>query len=240
MRGLPADIRACLFDLDGVLTDTARTHARAWRQTFDEVLRERAGGGTFVPFAEEDYARYVDGRRRLDGVRTFLTSRGITLPEGGPDDPAGTGTVHAVGNAKNTAILALIETEGVQVYASSRAYVEEARAAGLATAVVSSSANTRLVLDVTGLAHLFETVVDGVVARERGLPGKPAPDTFLAAARELGVEPARAAVFEDAVAGVEAGRSGGFGAVVGIDRLGQAEALRTAGADVVVDDLAQL
>ncbi|WP_127129957.1 beta-phosphoglucomutase family hydrolase [Georgenia sp. SYP-B2076] len=243
MLGLPDGVRACLFDLDGVLTRTAEVHRAAWSHAFDGYLRERARrtGSTFVPFdPRADYATYVDGKRRVDGVRDFLGSRGIVLPEGTPEDGPATETVYGLGNGKNELLLRLIEDDGVEVYEGSRRYVEAARAAGLARAVVSSSANTRLVLGVTGIAPLFDGVVDAVVARQRGLTGKPAPDTFLEAARRLGVEPADAAVFEDALAGVQAGRAGGFGYVVGVDRLGQADALRASGADVVVRDLEEL
>lgn len=234
---------ACLFDLDGVLTRTAIVHRAAWTQTFNDYLRQRADrtGECFVPFdPQADYAAHVDGKKREDGVRDFLASRGITLPEGTPDEPPGTETVHGLGNRKNVLLLRRISEDGVQVYEGSRRYVEAAREAGLHRAVVSSSANTKQVLEVTGLAPLFEVRVDGVVARERSLPGKPAPDTFLEAARQLGVEPQEAAVFEDAIAGVEAGRAGRFGYVVGVDRLGQAAALRERGADVVVRDLEEL
>jgi|SRR5919204_5485373 beta-phosphoglucomutase family hydrolase len=241
--GLPAGIRACLFDLDGVLTQTARVHAAAWKQMFDEYLRSRAErtGEPFVPFdAVKDYDEYVDGKPRYDGVRSFLASRGIELPEGDPDDPATAETVHGLGNRKNELVLALIEREGVEVYEGSVRYVQAVGEAGLRRAVVSSSANTRQVLAATGITDLFEEVSDGVVAEREHLKGKPAPDTFLAAARALEVLPAAAAVFEDALAGVAAGRAGRFGFVVGVDRVGQAEALREHGADVVVSDLAEL
>lgn len=243
MLGLPDGVTACLFDLDGVLTDTAAIHVRAWERSFDDYLRARAArtGRRFVPFDPvADYARYVDGRRRPDGVRAFLASRSIHLPEGDVTDAPGTETVHGVGNAKNALLLRLVEQEGVAVFPGSRRYLAAAHAAGLATAVVSSSANAAAVLAVTGLAEHLDLRVDGVTARERSLPGKPAPDMFLEAARELGTPPAAAAVFEDALAGVAAGRAGGFGLVVGVDRLGQADALRRAGADVVVDDLEEL
>jgi beta-phosphoglucomutase family hydrolase len=241
--GLPDDVTVCLFDLDGVLTDTARVHNGAWKQTFDAFLRERAEqtGEPFVPFdPKDDYEAHVDGKKREDGVRDFLASRGIELPEGELEDEPGAPTVHGIGNRKNELLLALIERDGVDVYDGSRRYLQAAKDAGLRRVVVSSSANTAQVLDVTGLAELVEHRVDGVTARERGLPGKPAPDTFLAAAADMGVEPARAAVFEDALAGVEAGRAGGFGCVVGVDRVGQAAALGERGADVVVSDLAEL
>jgi beta-phosphoglucomutase family hydrolase len=240
--GLPDGIRAGLFDLDGVLTRTAVVHAAAWKEMFDDFLRRRAAetGQPFLPFdAHADYDRYVDGRKRADGVRAFLASRGIQLPEGSPDDPPAAATVHALGNRKNELVLAKL-AHGVDVYPGSVRYVEALRDAGLGRAVVSSSANTKAVLEVTGLDTLFDVVVDGVVAERDGLAGKPAPDTFLAAARAVGVAPADAAVFEDALAGVEAGRAGGFGFVVGVDRVGQAEELRRHGADIVVTDLADL
>ena len=242
MLGLPDGIRAALFDLDGVLTRTATVHAAAWKEMFDGFLRRRAAesGGPFVPFdAHGDYDRYVDGRPRADGVRSFLASRGIELPEGTTDDPPDAATVHGLGNRKNELVLAKL-AGGVEVYPGSVRYVEALRAAGLPRAVVSSSANTKTVLEVTGLDKLFDTVVDGVVAAQEKLPGKPSPDTFLAAARRLGVDPSAAAVFEDALAGVEAGRAGRFGCVVGVDRVGQADELRRHGADVVVSDLAEL
>jgi beta-phosphoglucomutase family hydrolase len=241
--GLPDGVTVCLFDLDGVLTDTARVHGAAWTETFDDFLRRRAeqNGEPFVPFdPRADYDAHVDGKKREDGVRDFLTSRGIELPAGDVADPPGAPTVHGVGNRKNELLLAIMERDGVEVYEGSRRYLEAAREAGLRRAVVSSSANTEQVLEVTGLAALVEHRVDGVTARERGLAGKPAPDTFLAAAADLGVAPAQAAVFEDALAGVAAGRAGGFGCVVGVDRVGQAEALRDRGADVVVQDLDEL
>ena len=241
--GLPDRIAACLFDLDGVLTQTAEVHAAAWKETFDAFLRERAEetGEAFEPFEiATDYARHVDGRLRLDGVRGFLASREIELPEGGEDDPPEANTVHGLGTRKNTRVQELIEERGVDTYPGSVRFVEVVREAGLRTAVVSASKNCEAVLEAAGLTDLFEVRVDGVVAAERGLPGKPAPDTFLAAARDLGVEPDRCAMFEDAVAGVEAGRAGAFGLVVGVDRVGQAEALREAGADVVVGDLEEL
>ncbi len=240
MLGLPEGVTACLFDLDGVLTDTAAVHNRAWSQTFDEFLEARDGAG-FRPFDPgDDYNRYVDGKRREDGVRSFLASRGVELPEGGPDDPPDAQTVHGVGNRKNELLLATIARDGVEVYEGSRTYLRAARDAGLRRAVVSSSANTAQVLEVTGLAEYVELRVDGVTAREEQLPGKPAPDTFLRAAELLGVPATQAVVFEDALAGVEAGRAGRFGYVVGVDRVGQAAELRERGADVVVQDLAEL
>jgi beta-phosphoglucomutase family hydrolase len=241
MLGLPEGVRACLFDLDGVLTDTASVHTVAWRRMFDEYLRQRAGGGEFVPFDPgADYRTYVDGRTRQDGVRAFLDSRGITLPEGDPDDPPEAETVNGLGNRKNELFLATVHEDGVRVFEGSRRYLQAAVDAGLSTAVVSSSANTADVLQVTGLAKYVQQRVDGVTIRERGLAGKPAPDTFLLGARLLSVPADQAAVFEDALAGVQAGRSGGFGYVVGVDRVGQREALRQHGADRVVDDLEEL
>ncbi|MET9504380.1 beta-phosphoglucomutase family hydrolase [Streptomyces sp. NPDC006622] len=238
--GLPDTIQACLFDLDGVVTRTAVVHAAAWKETFDGFLRER-DGADYRPFdSSHDYDEYVDGRPRADGVRTFLASRGIHLPEGTPDDPPDAATVHGLGNRKNDLLLAKIRTDGVEAYESTLSYLRAARARGLRTAVVSSSANTRDVLRSIDAEDLFEVRVDGVVAAERGLPGKPRPDTFLAAARDLGVEPGRAAVFEDALAGMDAGRAGHFGYVVGVDRVGQSDALYAHGADVVVKDLAEL
>jgi beta-phosphoglucomutase family hydrolase len=237
--GLPAGVTACLFDLDGVLTDTASVHGKAWKTTFDAVLQARDGSG-FQPFTHTDYIQYVDGKPRAAGVRDFLASRDITLPEGTPDDAAGTGTVNAVGNRKNELLLQLIATDGVTVFEGSRRYLAAAQEAGLRRAVVSSSANTEQVLEVTGLAAFVELRVDGVTARAEGLKGKPDPETFLRAAQLLGVSPEQACVFEDALAGVQAGRAGRFGHVVGVDRVGQAAALKEQGADVVVQDLAEL
>jgi beta-phosphoglucomutase family hydrolase len=240
--GLPDGIRACLFDMDGVLTRTATVHAAAWKEMFDEFLRRRADESAepFVPFdVRSDYDRYVDGKKRADGVRSFLASRGINLPEGTPTDLPTVATVHGLGNRKNELVLAKMSA-GVEVYPGSVRYVKAARDAGLRRAVVSSSANTQTVLRVTGLADLFEEVVDGLVAEQDGLAGKPEPDMFLAAARRLNVPPAEAAVFEDALAGVAAGHAGHFGVVIGVDRVGHAEALRHNGADVVVEDLAEL
>ena len=241
--GLPDGIRACLFDLDGVLTQTAKVHAKAWKQMFDGYLRERgqAGGEEFRPFdARDDYDRYVDGKPRGDGVRSFLESRGIELPDGEPDDPPEAETIAGLGNRKNAIVLKLIDEQGVETYEGSVRYVRAAIDAGLRRAVVSSSANCRAVLESAGIIDLFEEIVDGNTLVERHLNGKPAPDTFLAAAEALSVPAAAAAVFEDALSGVEAGRAGDFGIVIGVDRVGQAEALREHGADVVVEDLAEL
>jgi beta-phosphoglucomutase family hydrolase len=241
--GVPTGVTACLFDLDGVLTQTAKVHSAAWKQTFDDYLRERARrtDEPFVPFdAIRDYDQYVDGKPRYDGVRAFLASRGVKLAEGDPGDTPDTETIDGLGNRKNEIVLRLIREQGVQPYGGSVRYVKAVQAAGLRRAVVSSSTNCRDVLTAAGIQDLFEEIVDGVVAEREHLQGKPAPDTFLAGARTLGVKPAEAAVLEDALAGVEAGRAGRFGFVVGVDRVGQAEALRAHGADVVVDDLANL
>ncbi len=241
--GLPSEIRACLFDLDGVLTRTADLHAAAWKEMFDAFLRSRAEatGDAFVPFdSERDYREFIDGRLRYDGVRSFLASRGIELAEGDPGDPSGAETVIGLGDRKNELVLALIRGGGVETYAGSVLYVRAVREAGLHRAVVSASKNCRDVLVAAGIDDLFEAVIDGVVAEREHLRGKPAPDTFLAGARALGVAPAESAVFEDALAGVEAGRAGRFGYVVGVDRFGQAETLLRHGADIVVSDLAEL
>jgi beta-phosphoglucomutase family hydrolase len=243
MLGLPEGIAACLFDMDGVLTKTAAVHAAAWTQMFDEFLRARAKatGGTFTPFdTHDDYDEYVDGKPREDGVRDFLASRDITLPEGRRDDPPDAQTVYGLGNRKNVLLLQRIQQDGVEVFEGSVRYLEAAARAGLHRAVVSSSANTEQVLKVTGLGKYFEVRVDGVTIAERHLHGKPAPDTYLDAARQLGVGPASAAVFEDALSGVAAGHAGHFGFVVGVDRVGQAKALAEHGADRVVQDLAEL
>jgi beta-phosphoglucomutase family hydrolase len=241
--GLPDSVRACLFDLDGVLTQTAKIHATAWKQMFDDYLRRRSEqrGEEFVPFDDgHDYDEYVDGKPRSDGVRSFLESRQIQLPEGEPSDPPGRETIHGLGNRKNELVLRMIHDQGVESYEGSVRYVRAVREAGLRRAVVSSSANARDVLRSAGIEDLFEEVVDGNLAERQGLQGKPAPDAFLAGARALGTAPEQAAVFEDALAGVQAGRAGGFGRVVGVDRAGQAQALREHGADVVVSDLAEL
>jgi beta-phosphoglucomutase family hydrolase len=240
---LPTHVTACLFDLDGVLTRTAALHAAAWKDMFDAFLLARSDerGEAFRPFAlPDDYERYVDGRLRLDGVRTFLTSRGIVLPEGTEADPPTAATVHGLASRKNEQLLARIHSQGVEVFEGSVRFVQAARAAGLRCGVVSASRNCEAVLVGAGIADLFEVRIDGVVAKRDALRGKPAPDMFLAGAAALGVEPAHAAVFEDAVVGVEAGRAGGFGWVVGVDRVGEADAFRKGGADVVVHDLDEL
>jgi beta-phosphoglucomutase family hydrolase len=238
--GLPHGITTCLFDLDGVLTQTAKVHAEAWKQTFDEYLRKR-DGDNFKPFDKHsDYDEYVDGLPRYDGVRNFLKSRGIDLPEGRPDDSPDKETICGIGNRKNDLVLKLIKENGVEAYEGSVRYVKAARDAGLHRAVVSSSANCRDVLIAAGIEDLFEVRIDGMVTEEQHLKGKPAPDTFLAGAKALGVTAAESCVFEDALAGVQAGRDGHFGYVVGVDRVGQADALKEHGASIVVKDLSEL
>jgi beta-phosphoglucomutase family hydrolase len=240
MLGLPDHITTCLFDLDGVLTQTAKVHCAAWQAMFDDFLRHRDGAG-FTPFDPvADYDDYVDGKPREDGVRDFLASRAITLPEGSPDDPPTDDTVYGLGNRKNVELIARIKKDGVQVYDGSVRYLKAVKAAGLHRVVVSSSANTEMVLRVTGLADLVEGRIDGVTLQQEHLHGKPAPDSFLAGAKLVGARPEEAVVFEDALAGVQAGRAGRFGWVVGVDRVGQAEQLKQHGADIVVQDLAQL
>ena len=238
MLGLPDGVTACLFDMDGVVTKTAVVHAAAWKQMFDEFLRSQPGQPPFDSVKE--YDEYVDGKPRLEGTESFLESRHINLPTGNPDDKPGAHTIYGLSNRKNELVLEVLKRDGVEVYPGSRRYIDAVRSAGLKTAIVSSSANTEAVLKAGGVADLFDVRVDANVARERGLHGKPAPDTFLEAARMLGVAPAAAAVYEDALAGVAAGHAGKFGLVVGVDRVGQADELRQHGADVVVEDLADL
>jgi beta-phosphoglucomutase family hydrolase len=236
-------VRGCLFDLDGVLTQTAKVHDAAWKEMFDAYLRERAQrtGEPFVPFDPvKDYDEYVDGKPRPDGVRSFLESRGITLPVGQDDDPPSAETVYGLGNRKNEILLRRIRQDGVEAYPGSVTFVRAVKDAGMPRAVVSSSANCRDVLIAAGIEDLFDVRIDGLVAKQQHLRGKPAPDTFLAGARALGLKPTAGAVFEDALAGVAAGRAGGFGFVVGVDRVGQAQELREHGADVVVTDLSEL
>lgn len=237
--GLPDGIVACIFDLDGVLTTTADLHFAAWKETFDALLRT-VEGDRFREFDKQDYAKYVDGRPRADGVRIFLESRGIHLPLGEPDDPPDAETVNGVGNRKNVLLLQIIEERGVEPYPGSVRYLNAVRAAGLKIAVVSSSANAEAVLSAAGLSDFVDVRVDGLDIVRLGIPGKPAPDSFVLGASQVGVKPADAVVFEDALAGVAAGRAGGFGFVVGVDRIGQAEALKENGADIVVKDLADL
>lgn len=240
---LPEGITACLFDLDGVITRTASLHAAAWKEMFDGFLAERGAalGGDPSPFElPGDYTAYVDGRLRQDGVRGFLASRGITLPDGATDDPASAETVNGLGTRKNDLFTQILRRDGAEVYDSSVDFVCAARDLGLRRAVVSASRNCRALLESAGIDDLFEVRIDGEVAAERSLPGKPAPDTFLAAAADLGLAPEVCAVFEDATSGVAAGRAGGFGHVIGVDRAGHREDLLAHGADVVVDDLAEL
>jgi alpha,alpha-trehalase len=236
-------MEAVIFDLDGVVTRTADVHADAWKQLFDEYLATRARrlGETFTPFDREaDYRRFVDGKPRSEGVASFLGSRGIELPLGSPDDPEERETVCGLGNRKNRYFLDALDRKGPDAYPTTLALIARLRRRGVRTAVVSASRNCAAVLEAAGIGDLFDTKVDGVDAAELGLAGKPDPATFAAAARRLGVDPLRAAVIEDASAGVEAGRRGGFGLVVGVDRGAQSEALAAAGADVVVADLAEL
>jgi beta-phosphoglucomutase family hydrolase len=238
-------LKALIFDLDGVLTDTASVHDAAWTETFNAFLKARAAstGTPFVPFDPvDDYDKYVDGLPRPDGVRSFLKSRGIELPDGLPDDSPDAETVNGLGNRKNVLVQKHIKQDGVKVFEGSRHYLQAAQDAGLRRVVVSSSANTAAVLDVTGLDKFIEGRIDGVTITTDHLKGKPAPDTFLAGAKCAGVEPAAAAVFEDALAGVAAGRAGKFGCVVGVNRLDAAhgQQLKEHGADIVVTDLAEL
>jgi beta-phosphoglucomutase family hydrolase len=242
MLGLPDAVRACLFDMDGVITKTAVLHAAAWKEMFDEYLRKRADQEhvAFVPFTTDDYDRYVDGKPRLDGTAGFLKSRGIDLPQGSPDDAPGTPTIWGLSNRKNDLVLAKIAAGAVETYPGSVSYVSSVKKNGLKTAIVSSSANTKQVLEVAGLSDLFDVRVDAQFLDAHSLRGKPAPDSYLAAAKELGVTAAEAAVYEDALAGVESGRAGNFALVVGVDRVGQADELRAHGADIVVKDLSEL
>lgn len=237
---LPREVRACLFDMDGVLTDTARVHAEAWKRTFDSFLAEHVGPGAEPFDVDSDYRAHVDGKPREDGVRDFLAARGIPLPEGEADDPPDVATVAGVGNRKNALVQELIDERGVDVYEGSARFVDAVHRAGIPTAVVSSSRNTGRILAAAGMSDLFDARVDGVTIAEEGLAGKPAPDSFLRAAELLGAEPEAAAVFEDAISGVAAGRAGGFALTVGVDRHEQPDALRANGADVVVSDLSEL
>ncbi len=241
--GLPGQVVACLFDLDGVVTQTATVHAAAWKEMFDGFLRARAARERrpFEPFdVGTDYEQFVDGRPREDGVRAFLASRRITLPEGSAGDPPGDETIHGLARRKNELFLALVEKQGVQPYQGSVRYIEAARQKGLKLAVVTASKNCEEILKAARMDGCFDAKVDGSVAERESLRGKPAPDTYLFAARLLGAEPAQAAVYEDALAGVEAGRTGAFGLVVGVDRIGHGDALRRHGAGIVVTDLSEL
>lgn len=242
-RVTPDTYDAVLFDLDGVVTDTASVHAAAWKQMFDEYLRARADqlDEDFVPFdTASDYLTYVDGKPRYDGVRDFLASRGITLPEGDVDAPPEEESVHGLGNRKNQLVRAVVRTEGVTVFDGTVRWIQQIRAAGIKTAIVSSSRDCALVLDVSGLSDLFDARVDGITRSELDLPGKPAPDTYLEAARRLGTTAQRSVVVEDAISGVQAGRAGAFGLVIGVGRQGNARELLDHGADVVVEDLEEM
>lgn len=239
----PEDFDACLFDLDGVVTKTAAVHAKAWKRMFDEFLKARAehDATDFVPFdIGSDYPEYVDGKPRYDGVRDFLKSRGIELPQGSPDDPPTAESICGLGNRKNTAFKAALKEEGVETYDGSLALIRHLRDVGIKTALVSSSANAKIILESCGITDLFDTIVDGHAVEDEGLAGKPAPDTYLRAAELLDTPPARAVVFEDAISGVQSGHAGHFGLVVGVDRVDHADELRVNGADVVSDDLAEL
>jgi alpha,alpha-trehalase len=232
-------IDAVIFDMDGVITDTARVHFAAWKRLFDDYLQARAAstGSAFEEFTDEDYRAYVDGKPRYDGVRSFLASRGIELAEGSPDDPSGDGTVQALGNKKNGFFIDELRASGADAYPNAVELVHRLQAAGVGTAIISASENAAEVLTAAGVGTLFPVRVDGLVARDMGLPGKPDPAVFVEAARQLGATPDRAVVVEDAQAGVQAGVSGGFAYVIGVDRGGNEAALREYGADVVVTDL---
>lgn len=237
------DFDAVLFDLDGVLTSTARVHSVCWKRMFDAFLERHAAetGTAFVPFdIDGDYKQYVDGKPRYDGVRSFLESRGIELPYGDPEDPPGKLTACGLGNRKDRLFNEVLREEGVEAFDGTIRWARDLRARGMKTAVVSSSKNCRTIMEAAGIEDLFDTRVDGEIAQRLGIPGKPAPDTYLKAAAELGVEPQRAVVVEDALSGVQAGRRGDFGLVIGVDRHGDADALRDNGADIVVADLAEM
>lgn len=239
----PDRFDAVLFDLDGVLTATAKLHAACWKKAFDEFLQKQADrkGEPFRPFdLKADYEDYVDGKPRYDGVQSFLESRGIKLPWGAPDDPPDRETVCGLGNRKDGLFNQTLESEGAEVFEGTVAWLHQLRQAGIKTAVVSSSKHCRTIIEAAGLADQFEARVDGNVSDDLKLKGKPAPDTYLKAAAMLGVNPQRAVVVEDALSGVEAGRNGGFGLVIGVDRKGDAEALRKHGADIVVSDLKEM
>jgi beta-phosphoglucomutase family hydrolase len=239
----PQQYDAVLFDLDGVLTMTMKIHASCWKRMFDAYLQDRSArfGETHQPFdSVSDYQAYVDGKLRYDGVRSFLASRRIVLPEGIPADTPDLDTVCGLGNRKDLLVREMIAGEGIEVLEGSLAVVRRVRALGLKTAVVSASKNCATILAAAGIRDLFDCIVDGVVADRLGLPGKPAPDTFLTAARDLQVAPRRAVVVEDAISGVQAGRAGGFGLVIGIDHHGDSRILKDNGADIVVEDLAEI
>ncbi len=234
--------RAFIFDLDGIITRTATVHAAAWERLFNGFLQEYGAreGRQFSPFTQDDYFRYVDGKPRYDGVESFLATRGIKLPHGNSDDPPDRETVCGLGNRKNACFREALEQQGVEVFESTLAFIRRCKERGLKTAVISSSKNCVPVLKKAGALELFDAKVDGVDAEEQGLPGKPAPDIFLEAARRLGVAPGEAVVVEDAIAGVQAGAAGDFGCVIGVDRAGQPQRLQEAGADMVVGDMAEI
>lgn len=232
-----SDFDAALFDLDGVITPTAVVHMHAWDRMFNDFL---AGYDDQSPYTDDDYFRYLDGKPRYDGVQSFLASRGIELPYGDPSDDPSASTVCGLGNRKNDAFEKVLASEGVEVYPGSKRLVEQLRERGLALAVVSSSRNARKVLEAADMLDFFPVIVDGNVADVEDLSGKPKPDTFLDAAEKLGVSKERAVVLEDAVSGVQAGRAGAFGLVVGVDRGAGREALLENGADIVVQDLEEL
>ncbi len=237
------DFDAVIFDMDGVVTDTARVHAAAWKQLFDDYLRERAerDGGTFAPFdLDRDYRRYVDGKPRYDGVAAFLASRGIAIPYGQPSDPPDAETACGLGNRKNEYFTARLQEQGVEAFPSTVALIKRLRAAGMKTGIFSASKNCEEVLRAAGVRDLFDAKVDGRDAEAQGLPGKPDPAVLLEAARRLGVRPERAVIVEDAIAGVEAGRAGGFALVIGVNRSAEAGVLREHGASVEVTDLAEV
>ncbi|MGO9341546.1 MAG: HAD family hydrolase [Acidimicrobiales bacterium] len=239
--GTAGSVVAWLFDLDGVLTDTASVHDAAWKETFDEVLARNSGDSAFKPFDPvADYEQFVDGKPRLDGVRSFLSSRGIHLPEGDPGDSPDLDTVNGVGRRKNELVLKMLASKGVTPFPGSVALVHALRALGRRLAVVSASENCAAVLEAAGISDLFDVRVDGHVTAEHGLKGKPAPDTYLYAAKLLEVEPPQAAVVEDAPAGVASGHAGHFGLVVGVKRGATSDELLCSGADVVVSDLGEL
>jgi beta-phosphoglucomutase family hydrolase len=243
IRANVTDFEAVLCDLDGVITNTAVLHAAAWKRLFDHYLQGLAGstGALWTPFnLEEDYRLYVDGKSRYDGVRDFLKSRGLSLPSGLPEDPSDKETIYGLGNKKDEYFEKAMREQGVAVYPGTARYLHAARQAGLKMAVVSSSHHCREVIDAAGLTALFDTRIDGHEVDRLRLKGKPAPDTFLEAARRLVVHPGKAIVIEDALAGVQAGHAGKFGLVIGVNRYDQAEALRQHGADIVVSDLAEL
>ena len=235
-------IDGVIFDMDGVVTDTARLHARCWKRVFDEYLRARSDttGDTLRPFDEEDYLRYVDGKPRYDGVESFLSSRAITLEHGSSSDPPGYDTVCALGNLKDQDFERAVREEGVAPFESTLTWLRSLRSLGISTALISSSRHAKAILAAVGIADLFDAIVDGVDADALGLPGKPDPAIFLTAARQLGIAPSRAAVVEDALSGVEAGHRGGFSFVIGLDRRSHADALRRHGADIVVEDLSDV